>query len=759
MIKDVPIFGVRHLSPAASLGVLEFLNQHQPKVVLIEGPSDCSQLMDLMVAKEVKLPIALLAYTTELPIETVIYPFAEYSPEYQAICWAKKNKVKVEFIDLPTYNMLKLKQKNELTDKASSFYQLQNEWYQTVTQLSDETQYESYWERHFEHHPKAFREAILHHSSEMRLQAEPEEYEAVPDEYAYNWLRESYMKRKIQQTLDAGISAKDIVVIVGAYHVLGIQSDLKPMDDEAVKLMPKTNALYTLMPYSYYRMSSRTGYGAGNKAPNYFDLMWQHYNQNSIDKLSADYLSQIAQELRKTGFNASTASVIEATRMAQALTSLREGYLPVLEDLHDAVVTCFGGGELAGVATAINTIDIGNKIGFLPEGISQTPIQQDVYQELKKLKLESYRTEVPQEIALDLRENIQVKSKVAAFIDLNRSTFFHRLELLGIEFVQKVAHQQAKANWAEKWILRWSPEIEIQMVETNLKGETIEIATAYELTERLQNTTDIDQVATIIKWACVCQLTTIFTNAISILQAQLVECNDFTKVAHAAREIAILLEFEGIRQIDLEPLTPIFQQLFLRSTLLVVDSCQCDDKAATKVLEGIQDMEYMAQQFDEILPVTIWHKEIETVAQRDDLNTKLSGNAFAILLERNIITDDQCTIEVSRRLSPGIPADLGAGWFEGLSQRNRYALLSRTIIWRELDNYINQLEDNEFMRSLVFLRRAFSDFEPQQKNSIAELLSSMWGMETETVAEFLHNELTEEEEQKLDDLNNFDFEF
>jgi hypothetical protein len=124
MIKDVPIFGVRHLSPAASISVLEYIEKINPKIILIEGPSDCSHLMSEMAAKQVTLPIALLAYTTELPIETVVYPFAEYSPEYQAILWAKNNKREVEFIDLPTYNMLKLKQRNIPTKPLRQHYRI-----------------------------------------------------------------------------------------------------------------------------------------------------------------------------------------------------------------------------------------------------------------------------------------------------------------------------------------------------------------------------------------------------------------------------------------------------------------------------------------------------------------------------------------------------------------------------------------------------------------------------------------------------------
>mgnify|MGYP007025207652 CR=1 FL=1 len=40
---------------------------------------------------------------------------------------------------------------------------------------------------------------------------------------------------------------------------------------------------------------------------------------------------------------------------------------------------------------------------------------------------------------------------------------------------------------------------------------------------------------------------------------------------------------------------------------------------------------------------------------------------MAILLERGKADEALLSREVARRLSPGVPADLGAGWFEGLA--------------------------------------------------------------------------------------------
>jgi hypothetical protein len=170
-------------------------------------------------------------------------------------------------------------------------------------------------------------------------------------------------------------------------------------------------------------------------------------------------------------------------------------------------------------------------------------------------------------------------------------------------------------------------------------------------------------------------------------------------------------------------------------------------------------MELISQEMYDYVDAGLWQNELKELAGRDCLNTILSGIAFSIMLEHNLVSDDDCAKEVSRRLSPGTPADIGAGWFEGLASRNRYALLSRISLWKELDDYVNSLDEKEFYRSLVFLRRAFGEFEPAQKNSIAELLGELWGTNVEKVAEMLQTELSEEETKKLNELNEFEFDF
>src|SRR4030095_5466142 len=78
------------------------LDAIRPKVVLIEGLADAAALVPDLTRSGTKPPVAILAYTDSVPVRTLVYPLASYSPEYQALLWVKENKARVEFIDLPS---------------------------------------------------------------------------------------------------------------------------------------------------------------------------------------------------------------------------------------------------------------------------------------------------------------------------------------------------------------------------------------------------------------------------------------------------------------------------------------------------------------------------------------------------------------------------------------------------------------------------------------------------------------------------------
>lgn len=785
----VQIFGVRHLSPAGAYHVGQFLDRIRPTAVLIEGPSDASSEIAHLTNASTRPPVALLAFTEELPVRTVLWPFAVYSPEYQAMLWAQNHGAYCAFIDLPSSSAVCLQDiRGAARDKellngpdeqapqspvagqtaedtgapggTADDPDLSTSLYDKIAGIAGEPDYDTYWERNFEHNlrPEAYRQAILAYSGQMRELTEEKERRDDRLEYAYNAVREAYMCRKIAEAIAAGHKPEQIVVVCGAYHASALQNPALAMSDEALLQLPTRKTKLTLMPYSYLRLSSLTGYGAGNRAPYYFEMMWEQMRRGDVAELSHRYLASVAADLRRTGTHRSTAEVIEAVRLAEALSALHGGSAPTLMDLRDAAKTLLGRGELSVVAEALARTEVGTAIGALAEGVSQTPIQDDVARQLKRLKLEKYKTAVAQDLALDLRENRRVSSEEAAFLDLNRSFWFHRLKLLGIHFVKEQRRTAEQAVWSEHWVIQWSPEVEIEVVESNLLGETVETAAGFVLQQRLEECSTLKEASELISAAYECGMIHQMEAARSALQKLAVQSQNVAEIAAAARRLSQLIRFGGIRRIETTPLIPLLEQLFLRACLFLQEACQCNDEAAQAMAEAMNELNHIAAEHSDEVDEALWIRELSVLSDRDDAHPRLSGLACAILLERGELSAEACSAEVSRRLSPGIPADLGAGWFEGLAMRNRYALLSRMSLWDQLNAYICSLEDDEFVRSLVFLRRAFSVFSQREKTMVAELLGELWGVEPERAAEMITEDLKEEEARMLDELNDFDFE-
>ncbi len=753
MMNQPYIFGIRHLSPAGAWHLTQFLTEKKPRLVLVEGPSDLDDQMEHITNPMTKPPIAILAYTKEAPVRTILYPFAEYSPEYQAILWCRKHHAECRFMDLPADVFLALPSYRQ---EDSNGEEGRMSVYELLDQKSGEDGHETFWERVLEHSgsTQEYHEGANLFGNSIRFY-EQDEKRGLPEIL----VREAYMRRKIKEAADEGFAPEEIVVVTGAYHVAGLLDETAlPMSDEELKLLPRTQANHTLMPYSNYRLSTRSGYGAGNKAPAYYALLWEGLCGGDFSLPVRSYLSRIAAYQRNSGNPVSSAEVIEAVRLAESLARLRGSRYPVLRDLRDAAVTCLGKGNFASVSLAVADTEIGTDIGALPEGVSNTSIQEDFYRKLHELKLEKYRDITAQDLMLDLRENRSVSSQKAAFTDLYRSFFLHQLRVLQISFAKPEAVKQDNATWAEHWVVRWTPEAEIELVEAALKGDTVMQAASFALKERVEKAPDMSVIAQVIEDAFTCGMSEAVMYATAALQAMAVEAASLTELAKTAHRLSVVLSYGSIRHLDEKPLVPILQQIFYRASLILPGECVCDDAAAKEMTTATEQLNGAELTHDFLDDVT-WVNTLKEVAGRDDLNTKLSGYAAAILLERGCMDSKELNLEVGRRLSKGVPADLGAGWFEGLAMKNRYALIARLSLWESLDNYLETLDDEEFKRALVFLRRAFADFTAMEKDEIAENLGEIWGLNTRQVSEKLNEKLDKEEQKIVASLEDFDFDF
>ncbi|WP_067667570.1 DUF5682 family protein [Nocardia miyunensis] len=100
------VFGIRHHGPGSARSLRLALEKFRPDAILIEGPADADPLITHIAAESMTPPVALLAYVPDTPSRAAFWPFAVFSPEWQALRYAHEHDVAVGFCDLPATHAL-----------------------------------------------------------------------------------------------------------------------------------------------------------------------------------------------------------------------------------------------------------------------------------------------------------------------------------------------------------------------------------------------------------------------------------------------------------------------------------------------------------------------------------------------------------------------------------------------------------------------------------------------------------------------------
>jgi len=171
-----------------------------PDVVLIEGPPEADGLVELARDPGMQPPVALLGYVPGEPKTAAFWPFAVFSPEWQAISYALGAGVPVRFCDLPAAHQLAIADRpaRPRTDPVSE-----------LAAAAGYDDPERWWEDVVEHVPgPAVFAALAEAIAILREQDEPDPRDVV---------REAHMRKVLRRTVKDGYQR--IAVVCGAWHV------------------------------------------------------------------------------------------------------------------------------------------------------------------------------------------------------------------------------------------------------------------------------------------------------------------------------------------------------------------------------------------------------------------------------------------------------------------------------------------------------------------------------------------------------------
>ncbi len=460
---SVTVFGIRHHGPGSARSLCEALRVQNPDVILIEGPPDANHLIALAADAQMSPPVALLIYLPNEPKQAVYYPFAEFSPEWQAIQYGLAQHVPVRFIDLPQSYQFAAEPgevapgqsdtESEVPETTAPT-EIRQDPLRWIAEASGYSDSERWWDQMIEQRrdsTESFK-AIMELMSALREEVAKLDGERSTD--SREELREAYMRQSIRAAEREGFER--IAVVCGAWHAPVLQTmPAAKVDAALLKGLSKVKVSATWVPWTMGRLTYWSGYGAGIESPGYYQHLW-----SVPDDVTVRWMIRVAQLLRGQDLDASSASVIEAVRLGHSLAVLRDRPVPGLSEFNDAVRAVFCFGDDTPMQLIAEKLIVGELLGQVPESTPSLPLQQDLQREQKRLRLPPEATQQVRD--LDLRKPN----------DLDRSRLLHRLRLLNIPW-GAIERATGKGTFRELWRLQWQPEFAVAVIEANVWGNTV----------------------------------------------------------------------------------------------------------------------------------------------------------------------------------------------------------------------------------------------------------------------------------------------
>ncbi|MBX7219344.1 MAG: hypothetical protein K1Y36_05325 [Blastocatellia bacterium] len=712
------VYGIRHHGPGSARSLLQALEADPPDCLLLEGPPDASDVLHLAGKAEMKPPVALLVYVTANPQQAVYYPFAEFSPEWQAIRFGLKRGIPVRFMDLPQTHRLAMYPyeagENSPPDDPPEPSPV-NDPLDLLAAAAGFNDGERWWEYIVEHRRES--SGIFTGIGEAMRALRDSEAGAhfTLQRGQIDGLREAHMRQTIRTARSEGFSR--IAVVCGAWHAPVLPGPVRCKEDaEMLKKLPKVKVSSTWIPWTLDRLSLSSGYGAGIESPGWYGHLWKTGRtrsslENRSRTVTIRWMTKVAKLLREADLDASTASVIEAVRLAEALAALRHRPLPGLEEMTEATQTIFCFGNPTPLKLISKRLIIGEKLGEVPSETPLVPLQQNLTSEQKRLKLTP--AGVKDLLQLDLRKPL----------DLGRSCLLHRLNLLGINWGSVSQTGNQTGTFHEHWRMNWKPEFAVRVIEMAAWGNTLVEAAGNFVQQTARQTKLLAELTELLDRLLLADLPTAVAFVLGRIQDEAALTGDTVHLMEALPPLAKVLRYGNVRQTDLRAVGQMVDTILTRICISLPLACASLDNAAAGEMAARLTKVHQAVGLLNLEEKTVeWNAVLLQLAEQSTGHGLISGRAIRFLLDGKALEPTDVSRRMGLALAPANPPASCAAWVEGFLQGSGLLLLHDLTLWEVLDRWVCGLSEEQFISVLPLVVRTFSKFPAPERRNMGELV-------------------------------------
>ncbi len=729
--SQLHLLGVRHHGPGSAASVCRALDAIDPAVVLVEGPPDAEPVLRFAAAAGMRPPVALLVHAENDPALSSFYPFAEHSPEWQAIHWALTRGRRLRCIDLPMEHRLALQAEERAARQqapeppehdvetppedagAPARSRYARDPLGMLAAAAGESDGETWWNALVEQgsHGVDVFAAIEAAMTEVRAAVEAD-VAAPPADALLEERREASMRLAIHDARKDAAGA--IAVVCGAWHVPALRRDVAlAADRKTLKGLPRIKTTATWVPWTETQLAFASGYGAGVVSPGWYRHLWRYVSdgarRHDLGAMTARWQAGVADLLRREGLPAATASVIEATRLATSLAALRGFSAPGLAEMQDASLAALCHGEPALLQIIEARLVIGDRIGEIDESVPQMPLLADLTRWQKRLRLKPQALD--EALSLDLRSDG----------GLQRSILLHRLNLIEVPWGRRGDAGTSRGTFRENWILAWAPELSVKLAEALRWGTTIEQAAAGAASDKAAGATSVVALAVLVESCLNADVPDAAERCITRLQELAVNAGDITGLMRAAVPLANVLRYGTARKLPREALGLLVSSIVAEVCIGLAHACrQLDDAAAAETRQAAGAFDHAVGLLEETRYREAWHTALGKLLDDDQVAPMLRGFAARRLYEQSAIDPERTAAVLSRALSPSVPPNEAGGWLEGFLGGAAQILLHDRALFAMVDRWLQGIAEDDFINLLPAIRRAVAGFDAAERRRLLD---------------------------------------
>ena len=736
MSSRLHLLGIRHHGPGSARSVIAALDELVPDVVAVELPADTQPLLGWVTSGLVP-PVALLGHVIGQPSRASFLPFAEFSPEWQALRWAAHHGRQIAAIDLPLCNLLAWHDRHDeaptldldvATASGDESLDRPPDWpdrdasdrdaswpddpLAALAHAAGEPDVERWWDDMVEHRGEGL--AAFHALADAigAIRAARPDGAAGPA-YAIARLdavREAFMRRELRRlaraVLPDGGEPPVIAVVCGAWHVPALREPWpeQRLDTAALRGMPKVKVGLSWVPWSHRRLARDSGYGAGVASPGWYAHLFAHPGDAGRTRWFVD----AARLLRDRKLQASPDHLIAASRAAVSLAALRGRPAPGLDEVLDAADAVMAGS--GGLLLIIDELVIGEAIGAVPPDAPQVPLAADINAHIRRLRL---KPQSQSSVELDLRTSS----------GRARSVFLHRLGVLGIHWGTLTQGRGSSGTFRETWELRWRAEFSIQVVEAAAYGTTLDVAAAAALSEAVDAAHLPADLIVALERALLAGLDSVVAPAVHKLSEAATVNADVHQVIDALGPLARTVRYGDVRGTPADTLRATLNGLVVRVVAGAEEACRgLDDDLAAAMVERLSAAQSALALVEHPARHEEWPALLARIAERRDVHGMIAGRSTRLLHDEGAWDTDRVRQALSRALSVGVEPKRGADFVEGFLAGSGTLLVHDRALLDLVDQWLCVLHDDEFRSTVALLRRTFGGFEPAERRRLGQMV-------------------------------------